>query len=568
MQNNMNTTTSYTSSPSLNKIKLNVSTDNINIYCNTKQYTNTYLLNNPNQINKAEQLYISNQPIKQTKSTNHLFINDEVKYKYTNFDERSINKWISEEKATFKANVNHTKIPLFFEHNYTIKIPSKVDRLLRRNTPISLLKKIDSDKDVAIELCLLMLTKLNSTHFEILDDQNSEGWKALKAEYLRDFVGHGSIYKEIRIALEYSHDTGAIIECDYKSKKNLKAYNYRMGKAYINKGLVKYQLKTSKAKVLLDKSFMRAYKIAIDNPICKNLITAYSKITLPTKDEIIEEAKILIKNKYKTKKGKTLKFLGKHPKSYYKNVTKTSFVEESIEIFKYLTDNGLMIPLAGSEKSGGRIVDSFALMPSWIRSLVKIDGVYFTECDYSCLHPNIAISIYGGTASFLIHQNVADNLKLDLSTVKKEHLSFFNKEIWQMEKSPVYDYYEQNEKRMLDSIITEKYKNIHRHRATSMKMFKKEVDIMTDVIQQLNKKNINVIYVYDALLCHPRDVQIVKEIMDSTTLKHNVKTTAKITDLKFSNIKNNSKSEKTTPIISDKLIPFNKILVDNYCQNY
>jgi hypothetical protein len=55
-----------------------------------------------------------------------------------------------------------------------------------------------------------------------------------------------------------------------------------------------------------------------------------------------------------------------------------------------------MIPSAGDERNGGRVVYSFTLMLAWIRAQITIDGKKLRECDYTALHPNIAVKLYGG----------------------------------------------------------------------------------------------------------------------------------------------------------------------------
>ncbi len=427
------------------------------------------------------------------------------------------------------ASDNRTNFPLFFNHKNTIKVPTKVDYALRRYTPKHLLRNIHPEIDVAVEMCLLFTTQLTSTYFEMLDDSASEGWKALKAEYLRDFLSNSSLtYKNVRQALEYPLENGAILQCDHISAEGSKSFNYRIGDAYIKKGLVGYELKTAEAIGLLNKRYMRTYGSALDNLICKNLIEFYSNLTLPTIDQIKTEAKRLIKIGHKNRKGKKLKSLNNHTKSYFKNPEKLSFVEDSIEIYKYLTDNGLMIPKTGTDASGGRVVDSFTLMPSWIRKMVKVGGKTPDECDYSCLHPNIAIALYGGKQEYISHEQLALASGIDADTVKIEHLSFFNKKVWQMKQSPLYSYYMKNEPLMMENIITEKYRSEFKYWITSRRMFQTEVAVMTDVIELLNQEGIYVGYVYDALFCHPKHADRVKQVMDEIILKHGIKTTAKL----------------------------------------
>ncbi len=427
------------------------------------------------------------------------------------------------------ASDNRTNFPLFFNHKNTIKVPTKVDYALRRYTPKHLLRNIHPEIDVAVEMCLLFTTQLTSTYFEMLEDNMSDGWKALKAEYLRDFLSNSSLtYKNVRLALEYPLERGAILQCDYTSAEGSKSFNYRIGDAYIKKGLVGYELKTAEAIGLLNKRYMRTYGSALDNLICKNLIEFYSTIKLPTIDQIKTEAKRLIKMGHKNRKGKKLKSLNNHTKSYFKNSEKLSFVEDSIEIYQYLTDNGLMIPTPGTDASGGRVVDSFTLMPSWIRKLVKVGGKTADEGDYSCLHPNIAMAKYGGKQEYLTHGQLALESGIDVDTVKLEHLSFFNKTPWQMKQSPLYNYYMEHEPLMMKNIIAEKHSSEFKYKITSRRMFQTEVAVMTDVIRVLNEEGIYVGYVYDALFCHPKHADRIKEVMDEIILKHGIKTTAKL----------------------------------------
>jgi hypothetical protein len=441
-----------------------------------------------------------------------------------------------------------TQIPLFFKNQNILKVFSKVTYALDRLTPKSLLKAIHPDIEVAKELCLLFLTQLNSTYFDILNNEDSDGWKALKAEYLRELISFDPMaYKHITKALEYPLAKGAILECDHIKIEGVKSFHYRLGENYINKGIKLHELKTNEAKALFFKHQFRILSDSNQNPICKNIIKMYAGLTLPTKEQIIKEAKRLIKLDFKTKKGKKLTFLNKHPKSYYKHSKQISFVEVGIEIFEYLTSNGLMVPKVGSEDSGGRVVDSMTLMPSWIRNLIKWNGKRLHECDYSALHPNIAISLYGGQSKHLKHGDLANELGLDIKQIKVEHLSFFNKTTHQMKESPLFDYYQSNEPSMLRNIITEKHSTEHKHRITSLRMFAKEVEIMTEVIAILNADGIYVLYVYDALLCTPKDTKRVLEVMDRVALKHGVFTTAKFT--------NDPKHNPIIADVKDKVLP-------------
>jgi hypothetical protein len=93
-------------------------------------------------------------------------------------------------------------------------------------------------------------------------------------------------------------------------------------------------------------------------------------------------------------------------------------------------------------------------------------------------------------------------------------------------ESPLFDYYSKNEITMLENI--RKDKNEHGYKITSMKMFKVEVAIMTDVIKYLNSIGVYVLYVYDALLCEGKDKALVIETMNRIVLEHGVMTCVKV----------------------------------------
>ena len=99
-----------------------------------------------------------------------------------------------------------------------------------------------------------------------------------------------------------------------------------------------------------------------------------------------------------------------------------------------------------------------------------------------------------------------------------------------MKQSPLYQYYQQNEPRMLQNVISEKYNSPHKYKITSRRLFTKEVEVMTTVIQQLNKEGIYVGYVYDALFFHPDYAKRVKEVMDTTIEQFGIRTIAKLSN--------------------------------------
>jgi hypothetical protein len=224
--------------------------------------------------------------------------------------------------------------------------------------------------------------------------------------------------------------------------------------------MVTYEVETPLALKIVDKESARVLKNARENIICRNLLMVYEHLTLPTLEEIYEEARRLVKAGYRTKKEKRLIFLNRKLKSSFGDTSKLSFVEDSIERFLFLTEGGFMTPKPGNDKSGGRVVDSFALMPSWIRALVKINGRRVQECDYSCLHPNIICTLYGGSQEFLTHDIIAERSGLIKEDVKKEHLSFFNKHPKQLVNELLYPVYRKLEPEMMKKIIDDKFQKV------------------------------------------------------------------------------------------------------------
>lgn len=95
----------------------------------------------------------------------------------------------------------------------------------------------------------------------------------------------------------------------------------------------------------------------------------------------------------------------------------------------------------------------------------------------------------------MTHTKVSEEANINSNLVKIEHLSFFNRKIFGMKSSPLYGYYFNMDPAIINAIIKDKKEN--GHKVTSKKLFKKEVEIMTDVVKELNEIEIYVLYVYD-----------------------------------------------------------------------
>ena len=445
--------------------------------------------------------------------------------------ENAVNTIVNNDFNAENLDQVYDTYPLFFQNATTINIPQNIKRHIERKIPKSYLNKIDKNKKYAVENCLLFSSNLTSTLF------SEDRWKSLSSKILSEQFKKGKDntfnYTHIIEALKFnSETTDAIIQT---KKNNLGNDTYQEGitcklysftDTFYNNSLVKYTITNPGIIAKRNKFIYGQIAKATDNIIATNLLKLYPRITLPTESELKIEANRLIKINHRTKKGKLLAKLNNHTKEYFKDTSKRSFVEENIKAFKFLTDISFMIPIIGNYKSGGRVFDSFSLMPSWIRKSVKIDNEPIVEVDFKALHPNIAMSIYGGSKKFLTHQQVAEESGIAIKRVKIQHLSFFNETLMGMKWSPLYKYYQKTEPLLLKNIEYEKKSSEYNYRITSMRMFAKEVEIMTECIRRLNEIGIYVGYIYDALFCKESEREIVKKIMNEVVVELGVYTIA------------------------------------------
>ncbi len=421
--------------------------------------------------------------------------------------------------------------PIFIKAN-SIMIPKKSEYNLRMHVPKKDLKKIHKDENIAIEMCLIYLSNLSSTYY------TENKWKALNSTILNNQFKWKSdntyLYSKIKkILLKGTKKTGPFVEVK-KNEAGNESYiigevsiQYKFTNTYLKPGLTEYIITDTNLIKKRREFILNKIQKASKNIICRNLFPFYEQITLPTNKELLMKARKLAKKRHKTKKEKLLTFRNKHSNSHWKNPKKRSFVEDNIKLFEYLTKRGFMIPQPGDDDSGGRVVDSFTLMPSWIRNMCKINGKPIKEIDYSTLHPNIAMEIYGGSGRYINHSDVAKYLGIPRSKAKKNHLSFFNEKIEKMKHYDVFDYWFNKELCMLENIYKDKLSSKYKHYITSRRLFKIEVQIMTQAIKELNDMNIYVGYVYDALLCTPENEYVVKTIMNKVVKEFNINTHVK-----------------------------------------
>lgn len=411
-------------------------------------------------------------------------------------------------------------------------IPKKAKVVLQRHIPKTALRVIHIDTDIAIELCLLVLSTLTST---IHSDSNKDGWKALSSELLHELTKNPGdntyLYsKIIRILKAGSKEKGPIIEVrkngmgaeTYIAGK--KSKQYRLTDTY-KVGTEVYTLTTPHLIRRRQNTYNKSIIKAVNNPIALNCLRVMSMVNLPSEKEILRRGRELVKQGHKTNKGKVLTMRNKNSNSNWVDASKRSFVEDNIEQFKMLTDIGMYVPMIGDYKSGGRVVDSFTLMPSWIRDMIVLEGESISECDYSALHPNLSNNLYGMNTETITHEAAAKYLGIDRREAKIENLSFFNKQEAQMKESPLWSFYEDKHPIMLERVIAEKRSSEFGYKITSMELFKAETRMMSEAIEELNEQGIYVIYVYDALYCQSSMKQEVKNVMDRVALDSLIRTT-------------------------------------------
>ena len=445
--------------------------------------------------------------------------------------ENAVNTVVNNVFYTENLDEIHVTYPLFFQNATTINIPKNIKRHIERKVPKRYLNKIDKNKKFAVEKCLLFISNLTSTLF------SEDRWKSLSSKILDDQFKKGKDntfnYTHIVEALKYKSDsTDSIIQIKKNNLGNdtyqegITCKSYSFTDTFYSNNLVKYTITNPEIISKRNKFIYAQIAKATENIIATNLLKLYPRIELPTESELKIEANRLIKINHRNKKGKLLTKLNNHSINYFKDASQRSFVEENIKAFKFYTDISYMIPTIGDYKSGGRVVDSFTLMPGWIRNLITIDGERIVLVDYKALHPNIALSIYGGSKKFLTHQQVAEESGIEVKDVKIQHLSFFNKQVRYMKESLLYAYYHKSDASMIAKIEQEKWNSEFKHKITSMRMFAKEVEIMTESTKRLNEIGIYVGYVYDALFCKESEKETVKKIMNEVAVELRVYTVA------------------------------------------
>ena len=418
--------------------------------------------------------------------------------------------------------------PTFFRNIKMILIPKKTQRILQRASR-SRLKNIDSNIDIAIEKCLLIISNLSDTIYLKSHFSKKDRWKSLNSKILHNQTGKNQkyIYLKIITLLKDLEIIEVLRNPDEREtyQPGVISKQYRLTEEIFNAGLTQYTI--LEEEIIQSRRNIERGKISEnkDNIIVKNILEVRKHLLIPTLKLVLNTGIKLTKQKggY-SKKGKKLIYLNKRSRNNFDS-KKFMFVEDHIKLYKTLFDS-LSYPKVGSTNSGYRVTSFLNLIPSWIRKLFKIDGEETVEPDIVTFHPNIANFIYGGSGVHTNHDLVAEYLGINRSMAKEEHLSFFNKHPNQMVESCLYDNYMKKEPDMMNNLLEEKSK--YGYKITSKNLLLKETKVIIYAIELLNKENIFVGYIFDGLLCKKSDSEKVKQVIDKALKHHDINTYSKI----------------------------------------
>lgn len=412
----------------------------------------------------------------------------------------------------------------------TLLVPKKLKVVLERHIPIAKLRAIHPEKRVAIELCLMVASMLVST---INSEDYVDGWKHISSKALVDVTKLGkdntfTYPKILKLLITGTKSKGGIIEI---RKNELGKETYTVGTATKQYRLTEtYKVGREVYKIqspVLIRKRKNAYHLRVieasKNTIAMNCLMVQAIVDLPTKKQMLERGRELVKAGHKTNKGKLLTMRNNQADSFFQDYDNRSFVEDNIDKFFELTELGLYVPMVGGNRSGGRVADSFTLMPSWIRDMITIDEEKAIDLDFPALHPNLAQNLYGTNKEMITHDIIKDYLGIERLEAKVENLSFFNKSEQQMKKSPLWKYYTETQPLMMERVISEKRTSEYKYKVTSMELFKKETELMTRIIEEVNAQGIYCVYVYDALMVQESLAEEVKTIMTRVAKEMQIK---------------------------------------------
>lgn len=349
----------------------------------------------------------------------------------------------------------------------------------------------------------------------------------LNAVILRRISNYGSDNYRYKRVMDLLIKRGVIELYKEYSTKASRSRMYNYPESIMKTKLEKYELKHEQSIEMNTDYIVKTIKDVEDNPIAKTAFYTRFKVELPTLEEAEESLVNAYKRGYKNNKGDPLRRIGKKNRNRFKG--KCVFIEDYLENYKLLKDS-LYMPLIGGDRSGGRVVTPFTLMPSVIRKGIKIRGIELVDCDFSCAHPNMIWKVLGlQIEETITHEMVAryitkgfdslseEDKKKAIKKVKREHLMYFNMPHKSMVHLEVHKYYKDKCGDMVEKLI--RLKKSRGHKEISSRLFKLEVEIMTEVQKELTKRSIDAVYVYDCFMVEPHNKEYVDYLMQRVALE-------------------------------------------------
>lgn len=419
----------------------------------------------------------------------------------------------------------------YLKPNNLMYVPTKVIAAVKY-MDITDLRSVDKDIELAKEMIydfcarIWSVTHLDpTTHFFVYRESELRRYGERRVDGKKY-----AVYSTIIKLLIKGTENGPIIELSKAPRKNKNVSGYSFTARYARCKTAQYYAKTDWLRHVMMVAITARHAEAAKSQLAMAVVRNYPHIQLPTEDEIRAHAKKLKKAGIKVKGDELLLETGKKLDPYLNErgvvIKGYRSVEQDIDIFNHLTKDGYIIPIPSVENAGGRVVDSFTLMPSWIRKLVRINNEESSQVDYKALHPNLAMTIYGGDLKYITHDQVAEYTGKSRDSVKKQHLSYFNMKVYMMRWLGINKFYEEKAPDVIKNIITEKH--VYGYKDTSRQMFGLEVEIMTELALALDHFHIPFIQIYDAVQVPSKHADFVSKIMQGVAEYHGVYTTASI----------------------------------------
>ena len=405
----------------------------------------------------------------------------------------------------------------------TIKLTKNLLKDIKKDFKHKDLNSIHKDRRTALELIYIMLSNFTFTwvrEAKYNDNYVYNRYMQLNSRILKKQVGTGNEETRYKLILKLLIDK-KYIEKGLGPKRGVKSTSYKINDKYYNVNIEKHILNSEYAKKRHEINIREKLISSIDNTIALNELQNLNRIELPSLEEVRKHLKLYSKRKWKNKKGKQLKVLGKK-----KRENQFIYVEDYVKLYELLKNNFNSPQILG-QNGGHRVVSKFNMMPSLVRELfrVKTNSNRLVGLDFSCFHPSLAIRKFQGANNQIVtHEEVAEFLKtkkkyskntdIELRQIaKKEHLSFFNKEVKHMRNSRIYSFYAEKHPDLLSKVEKDKIEKGYKN--TSRMLFTAETKIMTKIIKRCQAIGITTIYVYDELLVDELRVEEVRQIMEN-----------------------------------------------------